>query len=208
MTKKNQKKSNQYLWRHQCHRRRKGEGGPDTRAEVPLQPLGEDCGGAGYPPAAHGALQWSRDLCAVRGGATPCWSRWTCQEEGAACGGTTQEQIFWQELQLRIHAGVVCFWRTVPHGKEPDWNSLWSIVSCGRNWVLQQGNSVRRKEWQGGAVMGRCKPHSPSSCATWGKEVLKSGLKDWSLTWEEEEGESVFSLVFYFSLSYTVINKQ
>lgn len=52
MTKKNEKKSNQYLWRHQCHRRRKGEGGPGTRAEVTLQPLGEDCGGAGCPPCS------------------------------------------------------------------------------------------------------------------------------------------------------------
>lgn len=53
MTKKNEKKWNQQLWKHQCHGRRKGEGAPGSMTEIPLQPLGEECGEAGCLPEVH-----------------------------------------------------------------------------------------------------------------------------------------------------------
>lgn len=68
-------------------------------------------------------------------------------------------------LQGETHAGAACSWKTALHrritywmslwrtsapGKEKDpcWRRLWRTDCCGKNPMLEQGKSVRRKEQQ------------------------------------------------------------
>lgn len=100
--------------------------------------------------------------------------------------------------------------RPIPEGLYPLERTHAGEVLEGRDSKLKQGKSVRRKEWQRRSIMKR--PiipilHSPALLG--GEESIEESGGKLSLGRRRGEGgEGGFTLVFYFSLPYSVINWQ
>jgi len=101
-------------------------------------------------------------------------------------------------IPLGIHTGL---WRIAAHGQDPCWRSSWRTVSCGKDTTLEQGKTVRRKEWERQCVTNWLQPLfslplHPS--AVGGREARSEG--------EPKKKGGVegrcFKICFYFSLPY------
>ena len=120
---------------------------------------GEDHGEAGcLPPAmeVYGAADFRPTL--EQGDA---WRRlWSCgelaleQAPARTCGPVERGAHAGARLLAGLvtpwgtHAEAICSWRTASRGKEPHWRNSWRSVSLGGDPTLEQGQRVKRKEWQ------------------------------------------------------------
>ena len=159
---------------------------------------------------------------------TPHQSRWVpeggCDPMGSSCWSRlppgpvapwreepTLDQVCWQGLWT--HGGPTLE-QPVPEALHP-WvgptpDSLWRTVSNGRDPTLGQGQRLRspplrRKERQRQSVMNWSQPPFPVALLCSGGGGTESGVKfspgkreGWG-----GEGEGVFKIWFYFSLSYS-----
>lgn len=127
---------------------------------------------------------------------------------GIVVHGPILEQCFWRILLCGEHPWRSSSWRTTACRKNPWWNSSWRTVSHGRNLTLEQGRSVRRKEWQTQNIMNWPQPpfYIPPSLIIEqerGRRVENKGLK-LSLGRKSGVGENCvwFSLCFYPTLFF------
>jgi len=148
------------LCRYQGQWRRRGKQCSRHRSRDSPAAYDEDHGEAGCPPPDHGGPRWSRCPPAAHGG--PHTRPGECPKEAVN--------------PWRARAGAVCSWRTAPCGRDSRWSSLWRTaahckdplwrslcrtVSHGRDPILEQGKTVRRKQWQRQRVTNWPQPPFP-----------------------------------------------
>lgn len=139
---------------------------------------GEDHTEADCPNAAYGGPQCSRySSCCPR--MTPHQSRWIHPEWNCSPWRACARAGFWQELRpmwdpnwsslfLEDYWEDLCwisYWSKVLW-KDVHWSSSWRTVSHGRNSMLEQGMSIRRKERRKKELWTDCNSLLPFCCSS------------------------------------------
>jgi len=120
-------------------------------------------------PCNPGRRPWQNRSSPCSSWRTSCQSRWMCLEGNCSPWREADTGAgFWQGMQPvgTTHAGAVYSWRTESRGKDP---------------MLEEGKSMRRKERQWQGITNWPYPPFPIPHGLlWGQEVEELEMKAWS----------------------------